>query len=183
VSRLRAECPDCLAYTVVAIGPSYECHSSGARGPPGSWASPARGVTTARRWRRAVPRPYATATCLRTVWGFQHSVPPGNSACWARRPRFLAPTGSGGRQPGAHARSHRRQPRTKPLWSPVVATAQHRRGERQDPKKPHRYAVRPARRSSRKRVLHTCHAGGPFRGQPFRSASCSRSPSSATNSA
>ena len=41
--------------------------------------------------------------------------------------------------------------------------SQHRRGERQDPKKPHRYAVRPARRSSRKRVLHTCHAGGPFK--------------------
>jgi hypothetical protein len=44
--------------------------------------------------------------------------------------------------------------------------SQHQRGERQDPKKPHRYAVRPARRTSRKRVLHTCHAGGPFRASP-----------------
>jgi arginase family enzyme len=29
VSRLRAKCPTCLAYTAVAIGPDYECHSCG----------------------------------------------------------------------------------------------------------------------------------------------------------
>jgi arginase len=29
VSRLRAKCPDCKAYTAVAIGPDYECHSCG----------------------------------------------------------------------------------------------------------------------------------------------------------
>ncbi len=29
MSRLRAKCPTCLAYTAVAIGPDYECHSCG----------------------------------------------------------------------------------------------------------------------------------------------------------
>ena len=29
MSSLRAKCPDCAAYTAVAIGPSYECHSCG----------------------------------------------------------------------------------------------------------------------------------------------------------
>jgi arginase len=29
VSRLRAKCPDCKAYTAVALGPDYECHSCG----------------------------------------------------------------------------------------------------------------------------------------------------------
>jgi arginase len=29
VSRLRAKCPDCRAYTAVALGPEYECHSCG----------------------------------------------------------------------------------------------------------------------------------------------------------
>jgi arginase len=29
VSMLRAKCPTCLAYTAVAIGPDYECHSCG----------------------------------------------------------------------------------------------------------------------------------------------------------
>jgi arginase family enzyme len=29
VSVLRAKCPTCLAYTAVAIGPDYECHSCG----------------------------------------------------------------------------------------------------------------------------------------------------------
>jgi arginase family enzyme len=29
VSQLRAKCPTCLAYTAVAIGPDYECHSCG----------------------------------------------------------------------------------------------------------------------------------------------------------
>jgi arginase len=29
VSKLRAKCPDCGAFTAVAIGPSYECHSCG----------------------------------------------------------------------------------------------------------------------------------------------------------
>jgi arginase family enzyme len=29
VSLLRARCPDCRAYTAVAIGPSYECHACG----------------------------------------------------------------------------------------------------------------------------------------------------------
>ena len=29
MSRLRAKCPDCKAYTAVAIGPDYECHSCG----------------------------------------------------------------------------------------------------------------------------------------------------------
>jgi arginase family enzyme len=29
VSHLRAKCPTCLAYTAVAMGPDYECHSCG----------------------------------------------------------------------------------------------------------------------------------------------------------
>lgn len=29
MSKLRAKCPDCDAYTAVALGPSYECHSCG----------------------------------------------------------------------------------------------------------------------------------------------------------
>ena len=29
MSQLRAKCPTCLAYTAVAIGPDYECHSCG----------------------------------------------------------------------------------------------------------------------------------------------------------
>lgn len=29
MSQLRAKCPTCLAYTAVAIGPGYECHSCG----------------------------------------------------------------------------------------------------------------------------------------------------------
>jgi arginase len=29
VSRLRAKCPTCQAYTAVAMGPDYECHSCG----------------------------------------------------------------------------------------------------------------------------------------------------------
>jgi arginase family enzyme len=29
VSRLRAKCPDCRAYTAVALGAEYECHSCG----------------------------------------------------------------------------------------------------------------------------------------------------------
>jgi arginase len=29
VSRLRAKCPTCRAYTAVAVGPGYECHSCG----------------------------------------------------------------------------------------------------------------------------------------------------------
>ncbi len=29
MSRLRAKCPTCLAYTAVAMGPDYECHSCG----------------------------------------------------------------------------------------------------------------------------------------------------------
>jgi len=29
VSLLRAKCPDCRAYTAVAIGPGYECHACG----------------------------------------------------------------------------------------------------------------------------------------------------------
>jgi arginase len=29
VSQLRAKCPTCMAYTAVAIGPDYECHSCG----------------------------------------------------------------------------------------------------------------------------------------------------------
>jgi len=29
VSRLRAKCPTCRAYTAVALGPDYECHSCG----------------------------------------------------------------------------------------------------------------------------------------------------------
>src|SRR3954470_8916324 len=29
MSRLRAKCPTCKAYTAVAIGPDYECHSCG----------------------------------------------------------------------------------------------------------------------------------------------------------
>jgi len=29
VSQLRAKCPTCLAYTAVAMGPDYECHSCG----------------------------------------------------------------------------------------------------------------------------------------------------------
>ena len=29
VSHLRAKCPTCRAYTAVAIGPDYECHSCG----------------------------------------------------------------------------------------------------------------------------------------------------------
>jgi arginase family enzyme len=29
MSRLRAKCPDCKAFTAVALGPEYECHSCG----------------------------------------------------------------------------------------------------------------------------------------------------------
>jgi arginase family enzyme len=29
VSTLRAKCPDCKAYTAVALGPTYECHACG----------------------------------------------------------------------------------------------------------------------------------------------------------
>jgi arginase family enzyme len=29
VSKLRAKCPDCGAYTAVALGPTYQCHSCG----------------------------------------------------------------------------------------------------------------------------------------------------------
>jgi arginase len=29
VSRMRAKCPDCRAYTAVALGPEYECHACG----------------------------------------------------------------------------------------------------------------------------------------------------------
>jgi len=29
MSRLRAKCPDCKAYTAVALGPEYQCHSCG----------------------------------------------------------------------------------------------------------------------------------------------------------
>lgn len=29
MSRLRAKCPDCRAYTAVALGPEYECHACG----------------------------------------------------------------------------------------------------------------------------------------------------------
>lgn len=29
MSRLRAKCPDCKAYTAVALGPNYECHACG----------------------------------------------------------------------------------------------------------------------------------------------------------
>ena len=29
MSLLRAKCPDCRAYTAVAIGPGYECHACG----------------------------------------------------------------------------------------------------------------------------------------------------------
>ena len=29
MSRLRAKCPDCKAYTAVALGPDYECHACG----------------------------------------------------------------------------------------------------------------------------------------------------------
>jgi arginase family enzyme len=29
VSALRAKCPDCRAYTAVALGPNYECHACG----------------------------------------------------------------------------------------------------------------------------------------------------------
>jgi arginase len=29
MSRLRAKCPDCKTYTVVALGPEYECHACG----------------------------------------------------------------------------------------------------------------------------------------------------------
>jgi arginase family enzyme len=35
VSRLRAKCPHCNAYTAVAIGPDYECHSCGREWPAG----------------------------------------------------------------------------------------------------------------------------------------------------
>src|ERR671932_1213158 len=29
MSKLRAKCPDCKAYTAVALGPTYECHACG----------------------------------------------------------------------------------------------------------------------------------------------------------
>ena len=29
MSLLRAKCPTCRAYTAVAVGPTYECHSCG----------------------------------------------------------------------------------------------------------------------------------------------------------
>ena len=29
MSRLRAKCPECRAYTAVALGPEYECHACG----------------------------------------------------------------------------------------------------------------------------------------------------------
>jgi arginase family enzyme len=29
MSRMRAKCPDCRAYTAVALGPEYECHACG----------------------------------------------------------------------------------------------------------------------------------------------------------
>ena len=35
MSRLRAKCPHCKAYTAVAIGPDYQCHSCGRQWPAG----------------------------------------------------------------------------------------------------------------------------------------------------
>jgi arginase len=63
VSRLRARCPDCRAYTAVALGPDYECHSCGGRFQAGLVRVPrAWGVGGEAMARAAsLPLPYPEA--------------------------------------------------------------------------------------------------------------------------
>jgi len=64
VSRLRARCPDCGAFTAVAVGPDYECHACGrtfAAGlvrVPRAWGK--GGEAMAEAARLALPYPEAT---------------------------------------------------------------------------------------------------------------------------
>jgi arginase family enzyme len=66
MSRLRARCPDCRAYTAVAIGPGYECHACGrefAAGlvrVPQAWGEGGESMAEAAR----LPLPYPEAAVV-----------------------------------------------------------------------------------------------------------------------
>jgi arginase len=66
MSRLRAKCPECRAYTAVALGPEYECHACGRRFAAGL-------VRVPRAWGRggeamieaaSLPLPYPEASVI-----------------------------------------------------------------------------------------------------------------------
>jgi arginase family enzyme len=66
VSRLRARCPDCRAYTAVAIGPGYECHACGREfgaglvRVPQAWGEGGESMAEAGR----LPLPYPEAAVV-----------------------------------------------------------------------------------------------------------------------
>ncbi len=63
MSKLRARCPDCKAYTAVALGPNYECHACGREffaglvRVPRAWGE--GGETMAQAARLPLPYPEA----------------------------------------------------------------------------------------------------------------------------
>jgi arginase family enzyme len=66
VSKLRAKCPDCKAYTAVALGPDYECHSCGREfraglvRVPRAWGEGGERMAAAAR----LPLPYPEAAVV-----------------------------------------------------------------------------------------------------------------------
>jgi arginase len=66
MSKLRAKCPDCKAYTAVALGPSYECHSCGREfgaglvRVPRAWGAGGDAMAKAAR----LPLPYPEAATI-----------------------------------------------------------------------------------------------------------------------
>jgi arginase family enzyme len=66
MSYLRAKCPDCKAYTAVAIGPSYECHacgrefSAGLVRVPRAWGEGGKAMEDAAH----LPLPYPEAAVI-----------------------------------------------------------------------------------------------------------------------
>jgi arginase family enzyme len=66
VSKLRARCPDCRAYTAVALGPGYQCHSCGREFEaalvrvPRAWGDGGEAMAEAA----ALPLPYPEAAVI-----------------------------------------------------------------------------------------------------------------------
>jgi arginase len=66
MSRLRARCPDCGAFTAVALGPTYECHSCGREfgaglvRVPRAWGEGGEPMAAAAR----LPMPYPEAAVV-----------------------------------------------------------------------------------------------------------------------
>jgi arginase len=67
MSYLRAKCPDCKAYTAVAIGPSYECHACGREFAAGLVRVPRAWGEGGEAMERAahLPLPYPEAAVIK----------------------------------------------------------------------------------------------------------------------